>query len=123
MMKKIYITLFIILFTAILNAQTDITTHFMRSNPYSNSENPASYLPIKGYVGIPGIGNLNINFFNTAFHYNSLFKTDLDGYPITVTLDKFVDKLHKTENWLNFSLNEEILGFGFRSKNLFFSVR
>ena len=116
-----YITVFIALTAISLNAQTDVTTHFMRSNPYSNYENPASYLPFKGYVGFPCVGNLNVNLSNTAFHYNNILKRDSEGYPVSVTLDKFIDKLHKTENWLNLSLNEEILGFGFRTKGLFFS--
>ena len=119
-MKRIYITVFIALSVIGLHAQTDITTFFMRDNPYSNHENPASYMPFKGYFGTPLLGNLNANISNTAFHYNNMFKkTAKDS--ITFTLDKFVDKLHKNENWLNLSLNEEILGFGFRTKFLFFS--
>ena len=120
-MKQIYTAFFVMLFTISLNAQTDITTYFMRSNPYSNHENPASHIPFKGYFGIPAIGNLNINFTNTAFHYNNMFRRNAEGFPEEFTVDKFVNKLHKTENWLNLSLNEEILGFGFRAKFLFFS--
>jgi len=120
-MKKIYIFILIILSNICLSAQTDITTYFMRSNPYSNHENPASYLPYNGYFGFL-IGNPNINFSNTAFHYNSMFRRDANGFPVEFTTNKFIDKLHKTENWLNFSLNEEIFGFGIRQNFLFFSV-
>lgn len=120
-MNRLYISLFIIFSTVYVHAQVDMTTHFMRSNPYSADENPAFPQPYNGYVGIPGLSSLSIGLENTSLHYNSLFKKDSEGYPTTITLDKLVDKLHKNNNWLNLSLNEEIIGFGFKAGPLFLS--
>lgn len=120
-MKNIYSVIFVVLSAMSLHAQTDMTTAFMRSNPYSNYENPASYTPYNGYVSFPAISNLSVNLSNTAFHYNTMFKRSKNGYPEMFTTDRFVSRLHKTENWLNLSLNAEILGFGIRHQFLFFS--
>jgi hypothetical protein len=93
----------------------------MMGNPYYSSINPAAFTPYKGYFSIPCIGNLNVEFTNTAFRYHKLFKTDKEGYPTAITINQFVESLHQKQNWLNLSVNEEILGFGFRIKFLFFA--
>jgi hypothetical protein len=121
-MKKITLLIIISLFCiAQLEAQEGITQHFMQYNPYSNIENPANFTPINGYFSFPGLSNFNLSLTNTGFKYNKLFKTDSIGRPTTVTADKFVNSLSKYGNWLNLNLDEEILGFGFRVKRLFFS--
>lgn len=121
-MKQIYILFSIILLSTItVSGQVEMTTHFMRNNPWSSDENPASLQPFNGYVGIPALSSVSFSLTNTAFHYNRLLKKDSDGYPATLTLDRFVKSLHKEANWLNFTLNEEILSFGIRHKMLFFS--
>lgn len=121
-MKKIASAIIIILFIITkIEAQEVITQHFMQYNPYSTTENPANFTPLKGYFGFPGLSNFDLAITNTGFKYNKLFKTDSQGYPTTVTANKFVNSLSKYGNWLNMNLNEEILGFGFRAKRLFFS--
>ncbi|MDR3047019.1 MAG: DUF5723 family protein [Bacteroidales bacterium] len=105
-----------------LSAQSGLTTHFLGRNPYANIENPALNLDMKGYFGFPAFSNFNLTLTNTAFHYKNLFDLDKEGYPTLVKPNKFVDKLSQNNNWLNFSLNEEILGFGFRTNFLFFSL-
>lgn len=121
-MKKIASAIIIILFIITkIEAQEVITQHFMQYNPYSTTENPANFTPLKGYFGFPGLSNFDLAITNTGFKYNKLFKTDSQGFPTTVTANKFVNSLTKYGNWLNMNLNEEILGFGFRAKRLFFS--
>lgn len=124
-MKKIYSVLFcfISIFSGLqnTNAQKGITAHFMQYNPYSNYENPALFTPLKGYVSFPFFSNMNISLINTGLRYNKLFQTDSENRPTTVTANTFVNSLSKYGNWLNLSLDEEILGFGFRAKRLFFS--
>lgn len=102
-------------------AQESITHHFMRLNPYRQTVNPASFTPYKAYIGIPGIASLSVGVHNSAFRYRNLFRTDRNGYPVAITPETFVNHLRPKNNWLNVTLNEEILGFGFRAKRLFFT--
>jgi len=104
-----------------LFSQTVGVTGFMRLNPYSTQNNPAYFLPYNLYVAIPGISNVSFAFYNTGFHYKKLFITDRYGKPQTVTPHKFVNSLHSKNNWLNTEMNLELLGFGFRIKDYFFS--
>ncbi|MDL2309097.1 DUF5723 family protein [Bacteroidales bacterium OttesenSCG-928-B11] len=124
-MKKIYIIFALCLLTFASSAQNVMTQNFMRYNPYFNSDNPAHHTPYKGYIGMPAVSNLNLSFSNTSLHYDKLLRTDSEGYPVSIDADKFIKKLSKQNNWLNLSLNEEILGFGFRAKSAFitFSTR
>jgi len=121
-MKK-YIFLFLTGFFISLNtfSQTVGITDFMRLNPYSNLNNPAYFMPYNGYVGIPGISNINFSYYNTGLIYKNLIKTDRDWNPIKFTPNKFVNSLHPTSNWLNTNFNMELLGFGFRVDKYFFS--
>ena len=105
-----------------LFSQTIGITDFMRLNPYVNLNNPAYFVPYNGYVGIPGISNINFNFYNSSFRYKNLFKLDYYGKPTTFTPNKFVNSLHPEKNWFNIETNFELLGFGFRVDKYFFSV-
>jgi len=120
-MKKIYTTIIISFITLCSFGQIGTPQNFMKSNPYFNTDNPAHFTPYNGYFGLPGLSNLNLSFTNTAFTYKNIFVTDTEGYPTSISLNKFVDKLRQNNNRLNFNLSEEILGFGFRTNNLFFS--
>lgn len=119
-MKKFILFILII---AGLNvfAQDGTTLHFMRLNPYSNFSNPSSFLQYKGYVGVPGISNINIAATNTGFHYNTLFGTNSEGPVTTIKLNDFVDKLSTKGNYLNTNLALNIIDFGFRTKHLMVS--
>ena len=120
-MRKIYTTIIICFITLSSFGQIGNPQNFMRANPYFNTDNPAHFTPYKGYIGLPGFSNFNLSLTNTAFSYHNIFVTDAKGYPISLSLDKFVDKLRPNNNRINLNLNEEILGFGFRVNNTFIS--
>ena len=92
----------------------------MRLNPYSSKNNPAYFLPYKGYVGIPGISNFNFSLYNTGLHLNNLIVKDKNGTSIKFSPDKFVNSLAKN-NWFNTGIHLELIGFGFRVDKYFFS--
>jgi len=94
---------------------------FMRLNPYSNLSNPAHFIPYNGYVGIPGAANINFALYNTGFIYKNLIETDKYWNPVRFTPNIFLNSLHPKNNWFNTNLDLEILGFGFRVKQYFFS--
>lgn len=112
------LSLITLLFTT--TAQEVPVTHFMYLNPYRLYTDPSASTPYNGYVGIPAIGNLNFGLYNSSIRYNNLFTTDKAGYPTTLTVNKFINSLDPNKNFLNLSLNEEILGFGFRAAKKFF---
>jgi len=121
-MKK-YIFLLLTGLFPVINAfpQTVGVTGFMRLNPFSTQNNPAYFLPYKGYVAIPGISDISFALYNTNFRYKFLFTTDRFGNPKTITPLKFVNSLHPKKNWLNTELNLELFGFGFRVEKYFFT--
>jgi len=92
----------------------------MRLNPYSNLNNPANFVPYNGYVGIPGISNISFSIYNTSFIYKKLVTTNKKGVPVKFTTTKFINSLAKA-NWFNTGLNLEVIGFGFRVKDYFFT--
>lgn len=121
-MKKIVFSLAILFCALIIQAQNSEIIHFSRYNPLSNYYNPALYTPYNGYVSFPVLSNVNLSFQNSGFKYKNLFRLGDDGTPHTLTLNNFVNKLSKKNNIITFNLNEELFGFGFRVKKLFFSV-
>lgn len=118
-LKPIMVVLGLLLLLLQVKAQDSRVLYFMNYNPYSSYTNPGNPSHSRLYIGIPVLSNLNISLYNSAFHYNNLFKANETG--TTVTADKFVNSLKKN-NWLNTSLNIELLGFGFKADNLFVSV-
>ena len=124
MKKSIFPLLIAIFFTVNAFSQSVEITNFMRLNPYSSNNNPAYFMPYKGYVGIPGAANVNFSLYNTGFIYKNLITLNKDGKPGKITPDKFIKSLPKN-NWFNTELNLEVLGFGFRVKKYFinFSYR
>ena len=120
MKKSIFFLLIVISFSINAFSQSVEITDFMRLNPYSNLNNPANFVPYKGYVGIPAVANINLSVYNTGLIYKNLITLDKNGKPAKFTPDKFIKSLPKN-NWLNAELNLELLGFGFRIKKFFFS--
>lgn len=121
MTKYIFFFFTFLCFSINIYSQSVGITDFMRLNPYSTQNNPAYFLPYNGYVGIPAIANANFNCYNSSFIFRKLVKTDRVGNPTKITLNRFVKSLAKN-NWLNMGFDTELLGFGFRVDNLFFSV-
>jgi hypothetical protein len=118
-MKKNILLFICIFFSINIFSQSVGITDFMRLNPYSTFNNPAYFLPYKGYVGIPGVSNINFSCYNSSFLFKNLVTKTQNG-DLVMTADKFVNSLAKN-NWFNTSLNLNILNFGFRVKKLFFS--
>ena len=116
----LYIIIIILLGCTTTRAQDIPVMHFMHLNPYQLYTNPTAELPYNGYVDIPAISNLNVGIFNNFLRYNKLFEQNDEGYPTTITANKFVNSLAQNDNMLSAELNEEILGLGFRIKEKFF---
>ena len=120
-MKKIFFLIFVSITVLSLNAQDGITLHFMRLNPYAAYTNPSMHLQYNGYVGFPGISNINASFTNTSARYKTLFGADVNGAITTIRLNDFANQLSNKKNMLNSNISLNIIDFGFRTKPIFFS--
>ena len=121
MKKNILFFVAIVLFLN-THSQTVGVTNFMRLSPYSILNNPAYFLPYKGYVALPVISNLNFSIYNSGFSYNELFSADrVNGKPTRFSFNNIEKSLHGKNNFLGGNMNFQLLGFGFRVKDLFFA--
>ena len=116
-MKKIFLTTFFITAFLFSFAQDLDVSHFLRYQSQFYTD-PARLPDSRFYITIPALGTTQVSFLNSSFRYKKLFKTDADGYPVTITPNRFVNSLAEKNNFFNFSLNEEVFGFGFRVNRL-----
>lgn len=116
-MKKVLLfTVLITTFYLPFAQQLDFT-HFLRYQSQYYTD-PAKLPDSRVYITVPALGNVHFALQNSSFRYKNLFKTDAEGYPVVITPNKFVNSLAEKNNYFNFSLSEEIFGFGFRTKRL-----
>jgi len=91
------------------------TTYFMERMPQKISFNPAFVPEMNFYLGLPGIGGVTSNIYNSGFNYNELdyFLDNISdpGY----NPDDFANSIGET-NRLNAELHVTLLSFGFRTK-------
>jgi len=117
-MKKLLFFLFFVLILSVkIFPQSVGITDFMRLNPYSNFNNPASFTPYNWYVGIPGASYLNFSYYNSGFTIDKLLKMNNKNTPMDVYINKSLKDL-TSKNWINTNMGLELLGFGFRLKEL-----
>jgi len=120
-MKKTLLFISIFIASMALAAQDGITLHFMRLNPYSQYSNPSAFIPYTGHVGITGISNVNVSVQNSGLLYKRLFGSNSDGTITTLKLNTLADKMSKRGNYLNTNIGMNIIDFGFRVKQMYFS--
>ena len=120
-MKKALLFNSIFIASMALAAQDGITLHFMRLNPYSQYSSPSAFLPYTGHVGVTGISNVNVSVQNSDLLFNRLFGSNSDGTITTLKLNTFADQLSKKGNYLNTNIGVNIIDFGFRVKQMYFS--
>lgn len=120
-MKKILLFISIFIASLALAAQDGITVHFMRQNPYSQYSSPSAFLPYNGHVGVTGISNVNISVQNSDLFYKRLFGCNNEGTVTTLRLNNFADQLSPKCNFLNSNIGVNLIDFGFRVKQMYFS--
>lgn len=116
--KKIFAGI-LVLFTTSLVAQNDLTIHFFNQVPQSNAANPSNMPDFNWYIGVPALSSVFVDVKNSGFTYNQAieFKTDTT---FTIKIDDILDRL-KPKNFIGLKYQQEILGFGFRAKEQFFT--
>jgi len=112
------LTLFCFCASLSLKGQTPDITSFMRISPFQHFDNPSCSTIYDGYFSLP-TGQIHFDASFGPLRYNNLFETDANGYPVTVTANKFVNQLSKN-NFLGVNTSVELWGFGFRAGEKFF---
>ena len=99
------------------------TAYFMEGS-YFRTDMNAALAPTRGYIKIPVIGGLGVDFGNNYFSINNLFYKRNGGiYTFMydgVSSQEFLGKLGN-KGKLSVNLNTSILGFGAHTKKLFWS--
>ena len=120
--NKIILALVALFATLTVSAQMR-TSYFMEGS-YFRTDMNAALAPTRGYLKIPGIGGLGVDFGNNYFSVNNLlYKRDGGIYTFMsnrVSADEFLGRL-ENKGKLSVNLNTSILGFGAHSKKLFWS--
>ena len=120
-MKKVLLFINIFIASLALAAQDGVTLHFMRLNPYSQYSSPSAFLPYNGHVGVTGISNINVSVQNSGIFYKRLFGSNNEGTITTLKLNNFANRLSPKCNFLNSNIGINIIDFGFRVNQLYFS--
>jgi hypothetical protein len=99
------------------------TAYFMEGS-YFRTDMNAALAPTRGYIKIPAIGGLGIDFGDNYFSVNRfLYQKDGGLYTFLyngVSADEFLGKLGN-KGKMSVNLNTSLLGFGAHSKKLFWS--
>ena len=121
-LNKIVISLVALFATISVSAQMR-TAYFMEGS-YFRTDMNAALAPTRGYIKVPVIGGVGVDFGNNYFSVNNLlYKRNGGLYTFMsdkVSANEFLGKL-ENKGKLSFNLNTSILGFGAHTKKLFWS--
>ena len=99
------------------------TAYFMEGS-YFRTDMNAALAPTRGYIKIPVVGGLGVDFGNNYFSINNLFyKRNGEIYSFMhsgVSANEFLGRL-SDKGKLSANLNTSIIGFGAHTKKLFWS--
>lgn len=98
--------------------QSANTEYFLSSSYAKISLNPA-LRPTRGYIGIPGLTDYSVGYRTNSFALDNFLFPGADGNGKSslflhenISYDQFMKGI-SAQNYLNFDLNETLLGFGF----------
>lgn len=101
-----------------VNAQMYHTNHFMQSIPQASYGNPALMPAMNAYVGLPGISSVYVTLGHTGFAPNDFLRKNSSG--LYWDQDYLINQLHN-KNLLRLDANMDILGFGWRKGQNYYS--
>ena len=106
------------LFITLSIAQQNLTLYDMSFVPQRIYTNPAFIPPSRINIGLPVLSSTYINFGNSGFTINDLYK--LDGKVVNYNVQGLIDNL-KTDNYFTGAVQIDLLSFGFKLKKNYFS--
>lgn len=119
--KKIVFGLIFLLAITQIKAQ-DNTFYLMQRVPQTMQLNPAFQPYCRTYVEIPAISSLKIGLNNTGFAYDDFIHKGTGNKKDSLILDlNKISSEMKDQNYLNFETSFNILAFGFKVDEMYFS--
>ena len=118
-MKRIVLSAALFLIFLIAYSQDNTAIYLMKNNTENLAFNPANPVTHNYYINIPVLGNFSATG-RMPFSYNNLFRTN-DDNSLTVTPRNMYNVLKKN-NVVSASVNDKIIGGGFRVDNTFFDI-
>lgn len=106
-----------LLFCVSFISEAQNTMYFMDRLPQNIAYNPAIMPKIDFYIGLPGIGGVNTQLYNSGFNYNELedFANSLDND--NYNPDEFVNKIGEY-NLFTGEAAVNLMSFGFKIKDI-----
>ena len=118
--SKIFSILILVVFTIPVFSQGNYLGYDMEGVPQSSNFNPAFRPDAKVFVGIPGISNINIGYYNTSFSFNDIFVEEPGSDSMYLDLNKLSNN-NESLNYLSESASIELISFGFKAGFAFLS--
>lgn len=120
-MKKVFLTLAVVLVGLSGYAQNNLTLYNMKPIPQKFYANPARHSDAKVFIGVPGASSLYFDFGLTTFRIKDILnaiESDNQGNN-TFVVSEFASKFKK-KNVLMLNNSIDILSFGFKLKKNYF---
>lgn len=120
-LKKYFISTVIVLLSFSSLAQFN-TNYWMKNLPQSINYNPAKRTECKFYLDLPVLPNFSVNFFNSGFTFNDVFKAHPEiADTFVIDLDGIENAL-KNKNNINLETEFSLINLGFSINNdMFFT--
>ena len=119
-----FLIVLIAIFGGLATTTAQMRTSYFMEGSYFRTDMNAALAPTRGYIKIPVLGGVGVNFGNNYFSVNNLFYKKGDGlYTFMysgVSADEFLGKLGN-QGKLSLNLDTSIIGFGAHTKKLFWS--
>jgi hypothetical protein len=111
--------LFSILLATSLFAQRNLTLRDLKT-PYTYRVNPAVSPEIKMFIGLPMLGQQNVQITNRISSVNNLFVKNAQDSLVLNTTESFYNGMGK-RTYIGVDVTNQILAFGFKVKNSYFN--
>ncbi|SHE45960.1 hypothetical protein SAMN05444274_101411 [Mariniphaga anaerophila] len=115
---KIFKTALLLCLAFLLNTPASFaqnTMYHMDRMPLNRVYNPAIVPEVKFFIGLPAIGGVTANAYNSGFNYNDLDYFIDNLHNNNYNPDEFTKKIGKTNHFLA-EANTNLLSFGFKLK-------
>ena len=120
-----YIIVIAAIFGGLFATSAQMRTAYFMEGSYFRTDMNAALAPTRGYLKVPFVGGLGVDFGNNYFSVNNLlYKKDGGIYSFmhsSVSADEFLSKLGN-QGKLSMNLNTSIIGIGAHTKKLFWSI-
>lgn len=112
--------LFLLVLTSITSfSQKNFTLYNLKGTPQAFYANPSFTPKAKLYISAP-LGMVNLGVTNSAFSFDELLTHNLADSSYTINVKDVVGNLKKS-NFLSVESNIELLGLGYKMKDMYFS--